>query len=63
MNKETFHRTLEKAVAGDQDAIEAILELYMPLINSSSILNGILDEDLNQHILVHIVLNISKFPL
>lgn len=39
----------------------AILQLYMPLIDSNSYLRGQLNEDLKQYILMHIAINISKF--
>ena len=61
MNKEEFRRTLQAAVAGDHEALEAILELYMPLINHHSTFDGVLDEDCRQYIHIHIALNISKF--
>ena len=46
-----------------QGAVEEILKLYMPLIDRYSYLNGKLDEDMKQYIMIHIALNISKFPL
>ncbi len=35
--------------------------LYMPLINRYSVIDGRLDEDCRQYILIHIALNIGKF--
>ncbi len=43
--------------------LEEILKLYMPMIDRYSYLNGKLDEDMKQYIMIHIALNISKFPL
>lgn len=63
MDSNEFRYILEKAISGDSIAIEKILVLYAPLINGSSYLNGELDEDLRQHILMHIIKNISKFRL
>lgn len=63
MNKQEFRLILEKAVSGDHAAIEKILKIYAPLINSSSRINSALDEDLRQHIFMHIIKNISKFKI
>ena len=63
MTKDEFRRVLEEAVHGNHDALELILRLYAPLINKHSMVNGELDEDLRQYIMIHIALNISKFPL
>ena len=61
MSSDEFRQTLERAVAGNHEALERILEMYMPLIDHNSIINGQLDEDCRQYILIHIALNISKF--
>lgn len=63
MNREEFRLTLLEAVSGSHEALEKILELYAPLIDKHSFVNGRLDEDLRQYILIHIALNISKFPM
>lgn len=63
MKPDVFRVTLQAAVAGDHDALEKILDQYMPLINRYSIINGALDEDCRQYILIHIALNINKFIL
>lgn len=63
MTAEEFKETLVKAVSGDKDAIEAIIEKYKPLINNKSMRNGVFDEDLNQYILLCIIRNISKFKI
>lgn len=63
MNKEKFRSVLTGAVAGCQEDLEQILNLYMPLIDKNSYLNGRLDEDLKQHLMIHIALQIGKFPL
>lgn len=52
-----------KAQAGDNEAMTDILELYMPLINKHSFVNGRLDEDIRQNILLEIVKSIKKFVL
>ena len=63
MNRNDFRKVLTAAIAGNHDALELILELYAPLIDRSSIVDGRLDEDLRQYILIHIAQNISKFPI
>ncbi len=63
MRKQEFESILEQAVSGNKKSIEIILELYAPLINRKSYLNGKLDEDLRQYILMHIIKNISKFKI
>ena len=63
MTKDEFRKTLQGAVAGNHGDLETILKMYGPLINKYSYLNGKLDEDLRQYIMIHIALNISKFSL
>ncbi len=58
-----FHRILKEAVDGSHEALEILLHLYEPLIRKHSMIDGELDEDLRQYIMIHIALNISKFPL
>lgn len=61
MKTEQFRVVLLEAIGGSQDALEQLLAMYEPLINKHSMINGVLDEDLRQYILIHIALNISKF--
>lgn len=63
MSKEDFRFILTGAVSGNHEDLEKILELYMPLIEKNSYLNGNLDEDLKQYLMIHIALQIGKFPL
>lgn len=58
-----FRKVLEGAVAGKHSDLEMLLELYQPLIDKYSKINGVLDEDLRQYQMIHIALNISKFLL
>lgn len=55
--------TLMEAISGSHEALERLLELYAPLIDKHSRVNGQIDEDLRQYILIHIALNISKFTI
>lgn len=63
MKSAEFRETLRAAAAGSHEALEQILELYKPLIDKHSRINGKLDEDLRQYIMIHIALNISKFTV
>ena len=63
MSKEEFCSVLTGAVAGCHEELEQMLELYMPLIDKYSYVNGRLDEDLKQYLMIHIALQIGKFPL
>ncbi|MCI9538505.1 MAG: helix-turn-helix domain-containing protein [Eubacterium sp.] len=63
MNKGEFRSILIGAVSGNHEDLEKILELYMPLIEKNSYLNGNIDEDLKQYLMIHITLQIGKFPL
>lgn len=58
-----FRNILTVAVAGEHYALEIILEQYSSLIDRYSIVDGKLDEDLKQYILMHIALNIGKFSI
>lgn len=61
MKKDNFQKMLEQAISGNQNALENILNLYMPLIDKNSIINGILDEDCKQFILIQVYCAIQKF--
>ena len=58
-----FKVTLLEAIAGSHGAIEKIMKMYMPLIDSYSVIDGVLDEDCKQYIMIRIALYISKFRL
>lgn len=61
MKREEFQLALQAAISGSHEALEKLLKMYAPLIDKHSKINGQLDEDLKQYILIHIALNISKF--
>ena len=42
---------------------EKIIDLYMPLIDKSSIVDGQFDEDCKQYILLQVALQIMKFKI
>ena len=56
-----FADLLSRAIDGDYDAVEEILEMYMPLINKHSRMYGYIDEDF--YIMLRIVKSISKFVI
>lgn len=60
MTNEQFRELLFKAQAGDNEAMTDILEMYMPLINKHSYVNGKLDEDLRQNIILEILKSIKN---
>ena len=61
LSNNEFREILVRAQSGDNEAMTDILEMYMPLINKHSFVNGKLDEDLRQNILLQIVKSIKKF--
>ena len=61
LSNNEFREILVRAQTGDNEAMTDILEMYMPLINKHSFVNGKLDEDLRQNILLQIVKSIKKF--
>ncbi len=63
MEANEFRLLLTKAVAGDMESVEKILLLYMPMVNKHCRINGYIDEDLRQEMLIHIVKNLKKFKI
>ena len=63
MRKYEFEQVLCKAVSGNHEALEIILETYKDLIEKHSYIHKRYDEDLQQYISIHIALNISKFKI
>lgn len=59
----SFSELLTRAIAGDHDAIENILEMYAPLINHHSRIYGYINEDCRQYIMMRIAIMISKFTI
>ena len=63
MNHKEFEKMLQAAVSGSHEALEQLFLLYAPLIDKHSKIDGRIDEDLRQYLLIHIALNISKFVI
>jgi hypothetical protein len=63
MESRYFSEVLASAIAGDNDAVEALLLRYLPLISRQSVIRGNLDEDLRQYILMHVTEKIKRFVI
>lgn len=63
MKSNDFQLVLQAAIAGEHKALEQIMDMYEPLINKYSYIDGKYDEDLHQYILIRIALKISKFNI
>jgi len=61
MTDRSFSELLHMAIAGNHDAVEVIFDMYAPLINHYSCINGVFDEDCRQYIMMRIAMYISKF--
>lgn len=56
-----FKRVLLKAQLGDKKAIEQIVDMYKGLVIKESIVDGVFDEDLMQHLFQVLLLAIRTF--
>ena len=63
MDPVDFSIILKLAVDGNGKAVEQILIEYTPLIEKYSYEDGKLDEDLRQHLMIHIARKITKFRI
>ena len=63
MNNADFEQTLRRAIDGNEEDLESIFELYEPMIYKYSCIKGEFNEDMHQQLLLHIALNIHKFPV
>lgn len=63
MNNAEFELTIRRAIAGSEEDLELIFMLYEPLIYKYSCIKGEYNEDMHQQLLLHIALNIHKFPI
>lgn len=63
MNNAEFELTIRRAIAGSEEDLELIIKLYEPLIYKYSCIKGEYNEDMHQQLLLHIALNIHKFPI
>lgn len=58
-----FKELLLRAKAHEAKAMEAILELYTPLLLKESISDGVFDEDLYQELCLLLVKCVHKFKI
>lgn len=63
MKDNAFEKLLINAINGDTDAMSEIIKMYMPLINKYSVQNRVIDDDLRQYIIIHIVKSIPKYKI
>ena len=63
MTKSEFAEILSLATEGDHAALDKIFELYMPLIDKHSVVDGRFDEDCKQYIMIQVALQISHFKI
>lgn len=63
MTNAEFERVLRNAMNGSNEDIEKIFEIYEPMIYKYSCVKGKFNPDICQQLLLHIALNIHKFPI
>lgn len=63
MTKDEFRQLLTDAISGDSKSVERILELYKPLIERASFVDGRYDVDCRQYILMRLIDGIRKFKV
>ena len=56
-----FPILLRKAQEGSLEATEYLLMMYMPMIEKYARLDGAMDEDMRQHLIVCFLLALRKF--
>ena len=58
-----FKELIIRAKRGENDAPEALLEMYQPLLAKASIVEGFFDEDLYQELCYKFIRCIDKFEI
>jgi len=61
INNNGFAEIIRKAVAGDRNAVEQIILRYKKLINRRSVIDGKIDEDLRQYIIMYVIEKLPSF--
>ena len=59
----SFKDLIIEAQKGNNEAMTEIIEMYMKVVNKHSYIDGRIDEDLRQEILLKIIMNIGKFKV
>lgn len=63
MKMADFSKVLMRAKFGDSNSLEALLDMYRPLLYKESIVKGIFDEDLFQELCLVLIKCIAKFDI
>ena len=63
VSPEEFRVILEKAKKGDGRAFEVLMDLYKPMLDHYSTVDGMIDPDLRQRILSSISKNLQNFEM
>jgi hypothetical protein len=58
-----FREILSAAVSGNNDALVQLFLMYRPLIDSLSVTDGDINEDLRQELLIHLIKKIKTFSI
>lgn len=59
----SFKDLVIEAQKGNNEAMIEIIEMYMQVVNKHSYIDGEIDEDLRQEIILKIITNIKKFNI
>lgn len=63
MKMADFSKVLMRAKSGDSNSLEALLDMYRPLLYKESIVKGIFDKDLFQELCLVLIKCIAKFDI
>ena len=58
-----FKELIIRVKRGENEAQEALLEMYQPIISKESIIDGVFDEDLYQELCMRFIRCIDKFEI
>ena len=58
-----FKELIIRAKKGENEAQEALLEMYQPLLSKEAIVDGVFDEDLYQELCYKFIQCIDKFDI
>ena len=62
MSHQVFREMVERAIAGEKQAMEQLLFLCKPLIDHYSYVNGKFDEDCRQEVILWLIRTIRHLP-
>ena len=63
MKMADFSKVLMRAKSGDSNSLEALLDMYRPLLYKESIVKGIFHEDLFHELWLVLIKCIAKFDI